>query len=149
MGHYPAGSDQSVVNMAPSDYVAWALVELSLKKESLGRAFHLCNPKSLPLSEVLGYVTSFGVPLKPLSYIDWVRLLKQDKSNVLWPLSSSFRESEDGTLLGQDVVYSCAECLRELTQVSSDQYAITPEVFHRYLEFYRKIGFVPLAIKTI
>jgi len=141
-GHYPQGSEDSLINMAPVDYVASALVELSRNKDNLGSAFHLCSPDSLPLQTVLKYVEAYGISLQPTTYLEWLHMVKQDKANVLWPLSSSFREQEDGTLLAGDTVYSCTRCVKGLKNVQPEQFAITEKIFHRYLAFYEMIGFL-------
>jgi thioester reductase-like protein len=168
---YPEAAINVKMNLAPVDYVSSAIVYLSRKPSSLGKAFHLINPdNSFSLQKVVNYFDSWGLKLQPLPYLQWLRLLKKDKKNVLWPLIASFRDSEDGfpLLQDEDTTYSCKECVKSLahcTSISSSsesgsgsgsgglvidvgQFVISEEIFHRYLTFFHQIGFLPAPGST-
>jgi amino acid adenylation domain-containing protein/thioester reductase-like protein len=81
------------INMTPVDYISKAVIHLSRQKESLGKAFHLLNPHSLPLSKLVKEIRSLGHPIGQLPYDKWLQeLLNVDISqeNVLSPLVSLF-----------------------------------------------------------
>ena len=147
LSSYPESTCKSTMNMAPVDYVAAALVHLSRQSSSLGKAFHLVNPdNSFSLGKVVDYFSSWGSPLQPLPYLQWLRRLKADKENVLWPLIASFRDSEDGFPLNEENTYSCKECLKGLEGsdlAKTSQFILSEGVFHRYLAFFGQIGFLP------
>lgn len=60
-----------LMDMTPVDYVAAALVEISLKKESLGRNYHLINSEPMLLHDLLSCVRSFGYPVEEISFQEW------------------------------------------------------------------------------
>jgi phthiocerol/phenolphthiocerol synthesis type-I polyketide synthase E len=59
--------------LAPADWVAAALVHLSLRKDSLGRTFHLVPEQPLRLGELMQHLRELGYALQPLPYEAWRR----------------------------------------------------------------------------
>ena len=59
--------------LAPADWVAAALVHLSLRKDSLGRTFHLVPEQPLRLGELMEHMRELGYVLQPLPYEAWRR----------------------------------------------------------------------------
>jgi thioester reductase-like protein len=55
----------------PVDYASRAIVHLSRKKESQGKAFHVVNPQHIPLVDFFELIRSFGYPMKKLPYTRW------------------------------------------------------------------------------
>lgn len=58
-------------SMAPVDHVAAAIVHLSSRPESLGRAFHCTHPHALTMPELVDVVADLGYPLPVLPYAKW------------------------------------------------------------------------------
>ena len=79
-----------LVDMTPVDYASKALVYLSMREESYGKAFHLNNPQPLHWDKLVNNIRSLGYPLQQVSTDKWVlHLLSLDKQlfqNVLYPL---------------------------------------------------------------
>jgi thioester reductase-like protein len=59
--------------LAPADWVAAALVHLSLREDSLGRTFHLVPEQPLRLSELMQRMRELGYVLQSLPYEAWRR----------------------------------------------------------------------------
>ncbi|WP_199192544.1 amino acid adenylation domain-containing protein [Chlorogloea sp. CCALA 695] len=83
-----------LINLTPVDYVSRAIVHLSRQKTSIGKAFHLINPQSLPLRQLIKEIKSFGYPMEQIAYDQWQTALLNNNSqeNTLSPLSSLFTQ---------------------------------------------------------
>ena len=83
-----------LINLTPVDYVTRAIVHLSRQKTSIGKTFHLINPQSLPLRQLIKEIKSFGYPMEQIAYAQWQTALLNTKSqeNTLSPLSSLFTQ---------------------------------------------------------
>jgi thioester reductase-like protein len=75
------------LDVTPVDYVARAIVHLSLQPTSLDRLFQLPHPSPPPFREVYRILQTYGYPMEELSWQDWVGQLyevaKVDKDNAL------------------------------------------------------------------
>jgi len=85
---------EATIEFAPVDFVASAIVELSLKPGSLGKNFHLVNQSTARLTELVEMVKRLGYLLVPLPYVDWQQRMFGVASNpgspshVLMPMFS-------------------------------------------------------------
>jgi thioester reductase-like protein len=59
------------VHLNPVDFVAGAILRLAQRPESLGRVFHLLNPRSLPWNQLAAWVGNYGYPMRHLPYNHW------------------------------------------------------------------------------
>lgn len=59
------------INLTPADFVADAIVELSLKQSSLGKAFHLTNNLRLSVEDFANHLREMGYQLRSLPYPQW------------------------------------------------------------------------------
>jgi thioester reductase-like protein len=71
-----APEQEELMDVAPVDYVAAAIVRLSLTPSLLGRTFHFPNPKPMPWREVYDFARSYGYPLRRLSPDEWLDQLR-------------------------------------------------------------------------
>lgn len=85
-----------MIDMAPVNYISRAIVHLSRRAKSLGKAFHLVNPHPLHLSELINEINLLGYPIQQTSYDKWqAQLLSIDsQENALSPLISLFTEKK-------------------------------------------------------
>jgi amino acid adenylation domain-containing protein/thioester reductase-like protein/non-ribosomal peptide synthase protein (TIGR01720 family) len=58
-------------NLTPVDYVSKMIVHLSGQKESLGKAFHLVNPKSTKIKDLFNLIRSLGYPIQMIPVEQW------------------------------------------------------------------------------
>jgi hypothetical protein len=66
IGGHPAGVGGLSLDITPVDYAAAALARISLADQPDGATFHLANPRSLALAELLDLIREAGVRLEPL-----------------------------------------------------------------------------------
>jgi len=83
-------------DMAPVDYVAQAMVELSLGTGDVNGNYHFINTQRLKASDIVKVVRKHGFTLSEVSYIEWrQRLLEAigaNKENALSKFASLFPE---------------------------------------------------------
>ncbi|MBN3941890.1 non-ribosomal peptide synthetase [Nostoc sp. NMS9] len=97
LGSYPELIDQKE-ELIPVDYATRAIVHLSKKQESLGKAFHIVPPpdQNIPLIELFEVICSYGYQLKKLPYTQWkdelIASFRHSQENVLHPLLSMMSE---------------------------------------------------------
>jgi thioester reductase-like protein len=71
------------------DFATQAIVHLSLKKESIGKPFHIVNPQPMDYSDFWDFVIDYGYNIRRLSYEDWLEnLLEYVKTQPDIPLYS-------------------------------------------------------------
>ncbi|WP_414517210.1 amino acid adenylation domain-containing protein [Nostoc sp. PCC 9305] len=91
LGSYPELIDQKE-ELIPVDYATRAIVHLSKKQESLGKAFHIVPPpdQNIGLIELFEFICSYGYKLKKLPYTQWkdelIANFRHSQENVLHPL---------------------------------------------------------------
>ncbi|MEH2057529.1 MAG: amino acid adenylation domain-containing protein [Nostoc sp.] len=97
LGSYPELIDQKE-ELIPVDYAARAIVHLSKKQESLGKAFHIVPPpdQNIPIIELFEFICSYGYQLKKLPYTQWkdelIASFRHSQENALHPLLSMMSE---------------------------------------------------------
>ncbi|QDE98350.1 non-ribosomal peptide synthetase [Myxococcus xanthus] len=67
-----APSVDALLDVTPVDYVSSAIVDLSLRPESLGQTFHLVNPQFVRADEMWSHMRAFGYGLRVLPYDEWL-----------------------------------------------------------------------------
>src|SRR6185369_880697 len=72
MGSVPRVDGHVPIELVPVDYVAKAIVHLSRKGESLGKAFHIVNPNQISFREFIDWLHSLGSPLRELDPERWL-----------------------------------------------------------------------------
>lgn len=85
------------LDLVPVDFVAKAIVHLSIQTDSIGETYHLVNPKPTHFRQMMDYLNKCRkVKIKSLSYEEWQKKLttecEQDKNNPLYPLLPFFIE---------------------------------------------------------
>ncbi len=83
---------QGVLDAAPVDYVARALLHIALAPTSLGGIYHLTNPQPTPWSEIYAAMARIGHPVRPLPYMEWMDTVAADEGSLaLRPFLAYFR----------------------------------------------------------
>jgi thioester reductase-like protein len=85
---------EMLVDMTPVDYVAKALVHLSLRQPADGRAYHLVSPNPARLETVADWVRKMGASLETMGLHEWRARLAADEDNELAGLLAMFAEGE-------------------------------------------------------
>src|SRR5262249_2453249 len=78
-----------VLDMTPVDFISQAVVHLSLRRDSIGKAFHLLNPTSWRVKDLANWMKSFGYDIDLMDYEEWrKRALQAAAQDVNHPLHS-------------------------------------------------------------
>ena len=83
------------LNISPVDYVSQAIVYLSIRKTSFGKAFHLTNPSPIHWKQLTEYLNLYGYPVEQIAYDRWQKQLIRTQNddidaNTLYPLKPFF-----------------------------------------------------------
>ena len=74
------------IDIVPVDYVSRAIVHLSLRESSLGRAFHLVHPRPVSWAELVERLNDCGCPLPTVPLAEWRARLAETPDPALAPL---------------------------------------------------------------
>lgn len=114
---------KSPMDMTPVDFVSQAMVYLSRQPGSLGKVFHLLNPRPINWSSIFDMVIAAGYPLKKLPFSAWVDAVEQyanPETNPLYPLLPFFHIDFARRMLGVSdsafMALGTADTQRALTQ---------------------------------
>jgi thioester reductase-like protein len=91
------------MDMTPVDYVARSIVYLAQQPSSLGKVFHILNPKPITWSQIIDAVIGAGYPMTKLPFDAWVEAIEEHEdptSNPLHPLLPFFHLNFAGRMLG-------------------------------------------------
>jgi myxalamid-type nonribosomal peptide synthetase MxaA len=132
------------VDMTPVDYVAQAIVHLSLQKESFGKAFHLFNPSPIHWTMLVDKIRSFGYPLELVSYDKWShKLMAQAKhlpENALNPLLPLFYENNP--FEKNEPKFGCQNTLDGLAGRNITPYPVNTELLRIYFSYFQNSSFL-------
>lgn len=132
------------VDMTPVDYVAQAIVHLSLQRESFGKAFHLFNPCPMHWALLVDTIRSFGYPLELISYDKWRNKLiahaEHFPENALHPLLPLF--SEENPFEKREPRYDCQNTLDGLAGSNIVPYPVNTELLRIYFSYFQNSSFL-------
>ncbi len=95
--HLSASPDlDTELDLVPVDFVAKAIVHLSIQSDSVGETYHLVNPQPIRFKEVIACLNKGMEKIKSIPYKEWQQKLivycGQDKTNPLYPLLPFFTD---------------------------------------------------------
>ncbi|KAB8320088.1 non-ribosomal peptide synthetase [Tolypothrix campylonemoides VB511288] len=138
-----------MVDMTPIDYVSKTIVHLSRQKESLNKAFHLLNPHSIHLNQLLKWMQDFGYTFEKISYEHWraklIDATKQSLDNAAYPLISLFSErisSEQITNSITEPKFDCQNTFAGLANSSIICPPIDDKLLNTYFSYFIRLGFI-------
>jgi amino acid adenylation domain-containing protein/thioester reductase-like protein len=133
------------IDMVPVDFVSRAIVHLSLKPDSLGKNFHLVNPRPSGLNRLLDQIRSFGYTVERLDYERWrARLLDEaareadNEAYTLLPLLH--HEVFKGQTLS--LRFDCRNTIEGLADSPFVCPQIDGDLLSMYLRYFVRIGFL-------
>jgi phthiocerol/phenolphthiocerol synthesis type-I polyketide synthase E len=142
-------------DVAPIDYVSGAIVELSLRPESLGRVFNLTHPEGVRWSEVWESARRFGYRLDRVPLRRWheemVAAAEASEEHPLRAFLARFPplpparpgEEEPAELDLPAIRYDCANVLAGLEGTGLACPPVEDRLLHRYFEYFTGVGFLP------
>jgi len=143
-----------LVDMTPVDYVSQAIVYLSQQKESIGEVFHLLNPHPIKLEELMGWVRSYGYPLRLVAYEEWrqelITAAKHSPDATLYSLLPLFPENrsknqisiEESLSQSKMTQFDCQNTQGKLADTSIVCPAIDDELLKNYFSYFTHHGFL-------
>jgi myxalamid-type nonribosomal peptide synthetase MxaA len=143
-----------LVDMTPVDYVSQAIVYLSQQKESIGEVFHLLNPHPIKLEELMGWVRSYGYPLRLVAYNEWrqelITAAKHSPNATLYSLLPLFPENrsknqisiEESLAQSKMTQFDCQNTQGKLTDTSIVCPAIDDKLLENYFSYFTDRGFL-------
>ena len=130
-------------NLIPVDYVSRAVIHISQQTESLGKTFHLTNPRLTNYDKLFNWLRSLGYPLEQTSYTQWRSELSQQKENALAPLLPRFyQESFSDDLQIRWPQFDCQNTLKGLVDTDIVCPSIDTKLLDIYFSYLRKSGFL-------
>jgi thioester reductase-like protein len=94
-----------LVEVAPVDYVAGAILRLSEDRGSIAKAFNVGSPHRVPFRDVIAACRSLGWVLRSEPYESWRALLERSRDNAAYPFHSMLPE------LGQQTADTVGDAL--------------------------------------
>ncbi|WP_371626410.1 amino acid adenylation domain-containing protein [Streptomyces sp. NBC_01116] len=110
----PAGVD-TAFDLAPVDYVADALVELSRGAGASGRTYHLAAGRLLRLETALGWLRARGYDLPGVEPRAWLERIGESPGNAAFPLLSTLVEEFTGSGSEGGLVFDPGAAVDELS----------------------------------
>ena len=154
MGVHPI--DDYHLDVTPVDYVARAVVHLSLDARSRDRMFQLPHPNPPRYPAVYEHVRAYGYPLAPLPFAEWVErvveVARVDSDNALAPFvgvaENYDKFSERAQVAGnagrlKEILFDGANTRAGLAGSGIVCPELDAELLGRYLDWFVRIGFYP------
>ena len=134
--------------VTPVDYVAQALVELSRRPESLGRAFHLTNPEPLQTWEFAEWIQRSELGVTTAPYEQWraqlLQLAEHAQADAIRPLAEILAPrvlaADDQEATGVPPRFDCRATQSALRGTNVRCPPADPALFSVYLEYLRMAG---------
>jgi thioester reductase-like protein len=141
--------------LVPIDFVSASLVALSLRPGSLGRSFHLTNPRPVPWERLVQALHRSGYPLRRLPFPRWQEELmagvRRSAEIPLYAMAALSREAMAPAeaeayrerLERKTPVVDTPHTLAALAGCGIDLPPIGPELMDSYLSFALRRGLLP------
>lgn len=137
LGAAPAGNTS--FDLVPVDYVSQAIIHLSKQQESLGKAFHLVNPRPLDANVLIDSIRSLGYPIERISYEQWrtelFNIARNSPEHPLYPLVPFFEASDSQPSNATTVTFDCQNTLAGLANTGITCPQISDRLLHTYLSY--------------
>src|SRR5207249_5364172 len=126
-----------------------AIVSLSRRNASFGQAFHLFNPFTVSISDLVSWINDFGYPLRAVTYDAWLEDLKQtaeqSASNALAdlvPLFPKRKAEEKQQAQLPRVIFDNRSALVGLSGTPISCSSVDAQLLHTYLSYFVQSGFL-------
>ncbi|MCK5898349.1 MAG: thioester reductase domain-containing protein [Methylococcales bacterium] len=143
LGTYPLLDAR--INLVPVDYVSESIVHLSQQPESLGKAFHLFNPKSIEWNDLLTLTQSLGYSLKALEYEQWQQQLQtalnDNPKNRAYTFLSLFFRSPNALMMKKPPL-DALQTLEGLQNSTISCPLVDQKLLTAYFNYFKEINFL-------
>jgi thioester reductase-like protein len=133
-----------MVNTVPVDFVSAAIIQLSRRPTSLGKAYHLDNPEPIHFSKLAGWLTSQGLNARTVSFDDWraelFRQLPHLPSDGWEPYLPLIEEVEEKQVFMPE--FDLTNTLADLDGSDIHCHPVNEQLFSTYLKYFIPRGFL-------
>lgn len=137
------------LDVAPVDYVAAAVVRLSLQPAMLDRTFHFPNPAPLPWRRVFDIAAAGGYPLRRLPVGDWEKqVVAESERNLdfaLAPFATLFAGGDEDAAAGEqpELRFDGSNTAQGLEGSGITCPPVDEKLLRTYFEAFVRSGFLP------
>ena len=136
--------DDLEVEMTPVDYVARALVQLSLLPDDPdSRVFHLVNPRRMRFSELTEFIRGRGWPVRTVGRQQWWEALQAAVGvtpNELHPVMDTVREFVVG---GEEAIdYDTGQAEKALAGSGIECPPLDERLLETYVDYFIRSGYL-------
>ena len=137
LGGAPRG--EMLLDILPVDYVSKAIVYLSLKETSWGKAFHLIHNQPVSSNLLFERIEQAGYKIARLNYEEWytklISIAKNSQEHILYPLISLFSANNSGEAQNKsfNLKFDCQNTLEGLAQSLITCPAIDEKLLDTYI----------------
>ncbi len=135
------------------DYASKAIIQISIRKESLGKAFHIVPlaSQNIDLTRLFDLISSCGYQLKKVSYEQWTNDLinqgRYSQENPLFPLIPMLTEKVHQGLTAWQLYQNtpdldCRNTLEAIADTSISNPSMDTELISKYLAYFQTSGFL-------
>ncbi|MBA2391554.1 MAG: amino acid adenylation domain-containing protein [Ktedonobacteraceae bacterium] len=149
LGKRPVLSEKETLELVPVEYVSQAVVALSLRKTSLGQAFHLCDPAGTRVNDLTQWIGDFGYTLEPVEYATWLQELATFTSthtdHGLSPFLSLFlqpAQEHSSNNQATRIIHDNRHTLMALARMKIPTPITNAQILHTYLAYMVKNAFL-------
>nr|AQW44894.1 non-ribosomal peptide synthetase [Corallococcus coralloides] len=137
----------AMIELTPVDYASSAIVDLSLRPESLGKTFHIVNPRTVRATALWSGMQAFGYPLRILGFDAWLTELASAQASdaVLRELHSILQQvpPEDRTASGPRMaVCDSRNAVKALEALGTSCPPVNDTLMSTYLSSLVRRGFI-------
>ncbi|WP_378741758.1 amino acid adenylation domain-containing protein [Nocardia brasiliensis] len=132
------------VDLAPADFTGAAMVELARTPQPGAHIYHLRNPRPCSFTDAIGWLRESGWPVRPVTLDQWRDAIAAHAASA-GPGSASYSvlsllSANDG--LTPLIQFDVDKAVTELDRVGVQCPPVSRELFTRYLDYFRKVGFL-------
>jgi len=144
LGKFP--DVEAMQNLVPVDYVSRAIVHLSIKERSNGKAFQLSNIHPISWKELIEKIKYLGYNLEDITYESWLLELKKyasrskKKELEFW---SRMLNSSKIKLFSKKPEFDASNAIAALTNTSITCHPVDTELLRKYLSYFQQIAYLP------
>lgn len=133
------------IEMTPVDYVASALVEISLRGPAPGRTYHLVNGAKLPWTELVSAMNRYGWHIPTVPVEQWWSALRAEYARSTNELHPVMQVVEEFVVGGEDAIdYDTAATVDALRNTPISCPPLDSRLLNTYFDWLVKIGYLEI-----
>jgi thioester reductase-like protein len=133
------------INLVPVDYISQAIVSLSRREQSFGKAFNLLNPQPLSWEKLFEEISALGYPVERVSYDELLREVEQyvakNPEDELYSSLLLFL-SDPGTLKAKKPRFDTSNTKEGLAKVAIACPPADKKLLTTYISYFQKSGYL-------